>query len=83
MDKPRGLGFRDMKVAIRDLDLDAARAYVDSLPFFGTLSGTVAGSGQGKTLGRYGEAHYIAVSARDEIFVADTLNWRVQKYVKR
>jgi translocation and assembly module TamB len=45
VDKPRGLGFRDMQVTLRDLDLDAARAYVDSLPFFGTLSGTVAGSG--------------------------------------
>ena len=29
-----------MNVTLRDLDLDAARAYVDSLPFFGTLSGT-------------------------------------------
>jgi autotransporter translocation and assembly factor TamB len=45
VDKPRGLGFRDMQVSLRDLDLDAARAYVDSLPFFGTLSGTVAGAG--------------------------------------
>jgi translocation and assembly module TamB len=44
-DKRRGLGFRDLRVAIRDLDLDAARAYVDSLPFFGTLTGTIAGSG--------------------------------------
>lgn len=49
----------------------------------GKLLGTIEGSGQGKTLGKYGEAHYIAVSARDEIFVADTLNWRVQKYVRR
>jgi hypothetical protein len=27
-------------------------------------------------------AHYLAISPRDEIFVADTLNWRVQKYVR-
>ena len=49
------------------------------------LDGNVLGEcgGQGKTMGRYGEAHYIAVSARGEIFVTDTLNWRVQKYVKR
>ena len=49
------------------------------------LDGKVIGEtgGQGKTPGRYGEAHYIAVSARGEIFVTDTLNWRVQKYVKR
>ena len=44
-DRQRGLGFRDMRVRLREVDLDAARAYVDSLPFFGTLSGTVAGSG--------------------------------------
>ena len=40
-------------------------------------------AGQGKTPGRFGEAHYIAVSARGEVYVTDTLNWRVQKYVKR
>ncbi len=44
-DRKRGLGFRDMRVSLRNLDLDAARAYIDSLPFFGTLSGTVAGAG--------------------------------------
>ena len=44
-DRKRGLGFRDMRVTLRSLDLDAARAYVDSLPFFGTLSGTLAGAG--------------------------------------
>jgi len=49
------------------------------------LAGNVLGEcgGQGKTLGRFGEAHYLAVSACGEIYVADTLNWRVQKYVKR
>jgi hypothetical protein len=49
------------------------------------LDGNVLGEtgGQGKTMGRYGEAHYLAVSARGEIFVTDTLNWRVQKYVKK
>jgi hypothetical protein len=41
-----------------------------------------AGSRQGKTLGKYGEAHDIALRPRGGIFVADTLNWRVQKYVK-
>jgi translocation and assembly module TamB len=44
-DRKRGLGFRDMHVTLKDLDLDVARAYVDSLPFFGTLSGTLAGAG--------------------------------------
>jgi sugar lactone lactonase YvrE len=49
----------------------------------GKVVGTIPGGGQGKTTGKYGEAHYIAVSPRDEIFVADTLNWRVQKYVRK
>ncbi|MGI9040916.1 MAG: translocation/assembly module TamB domain-containing protein [Gemmatimonadales bacterium] len=44
-DKRRGLGFRNMRLALRNLDLDAVRGYVDSLPFFGVLTGTVAGSG--------------------------------------
>jgi len=44
-DRKRGLGFRDMRVTLKDLDLDAARAYVDSLPFYGTLSGTLSGAG--------------------------------------
>ena len=49
----------------------------------GKVVGAIAGGGPGKTTGKYGEAHYIAVSPRDEIFVADTLNWRVQKYVRQ
>ena len=49
----------------------------------GNVVGKIEGAGQGKALGKYGEAHYIAVSPRDEIFVADTLNWRVQKYVRK
>lgn len=52
------------------------------LDLAGNVVGVINGAGQGKTLGRYGEAHYIAVSPRDEIFVADTLNWRIQKYVR-
>jgi sugar lactone lactonase YvrE len=49
----------------------------------GNVLGVMADAGPGKTTGKYGEAHYIAVSPRDEIFVADTLNWRVQKYVRQ
>ena len=54
-----------------------------TLDLNGNVLGQMEGAGQGKTLGKYGEAHYIAVSPRGEVFVADTLNWRVQKYVKR
>jgi hypothetical protein len=37
----------------------------------------VAGK-QGKALGQFGEAHFIALSPKDEIYVADTLNWRAE-----
>lgn len=49
------------------------------------LDGNVLGAtgGQGKGPNRYGEAHYLALDAREDIYVADTLNWRVQKLVKR
>ena len=38
-DRRRGLGVRDMRLQLRDLDLDAVRPYLDTLPFFGTLTG--------------------------------------------
>ncbi len=41
-----------------------------------------ATGGQGKGPNRYGEAHYLALDAQDNIYVADTLNWNVQKLVK-
>ncbi|HWF10108.1 MAG TPA: peptidyl-alpha-hydroxyglycine alpha-amidating lyase family protein [Bryobacteraceae bacterium] len=37
----------------------------------------------GKGLGEFGEAHYVAVSPKDEIYVADTVNSAVQKFVKK
>ncbi|MBA2627063.1 MAG: hypothetical protein H0U85_03555, partial [Gemmatimonadales bacterium] len=44
-DKVRGLGVRSMNLTLANVDLDAVRAYVDTLPFFGTLSGSLQGSG--------------------------------------
>ena len=44
-DRRRGLGVRDMNVRLAELDLDAARRYLDSLPFYGTVTGKLAGSG--------------------------------------
>ena len=32
---------------------------------------------------QYGEAHFLALDAKEEIYVADTLNWRVQKLVRK
>jgi streptogramin lyase len=49
------------------------------------LNGNVLGvtGGQGKAPGQYGEAHYLAVNSNGDIYVADTLNWRVQKLVRK
>src|SRR3954464_15613002 len=44
-DKRRGLGVRDMNLRLNELDLDAARPYLDTLPFAGTVTGKLAGSG--------------------------------------
>jgi translocation and assembly module TamB len=44
-DKKRGLGARDMRLTLHDLDLDAVRPYLDTLPFYGTITGTLAGAG--------------------------------------
>ena len=46
--------------------------------------GNVLGAtgGQGKGPNRYGEAHFLALDRSENIYVADTLNWRVQKLVK-
>ena len=49
------------------------------------MSGRILGmtGTTGKAPGQYGEAHFIAVAPTGEIYVADTLNWRVQKYVRK
>jgi len=49
------------------------------------LNGKVLGvtGKQGKAVGQFGEAHFIALNAKGDIYVADTLNWRVQKFVKK
>ena len=49
------------------------------------LDGKVLGvtGQQGKAIGQFGEAYFLAVSAKGDILVADTLNWRVQKFVRK
>ena len=44
-DLRRGLGVRAMELAVRDLDLEDVRGYVDTLPFRGTITGPVRGEG--------------------------------------
>jgi sugar lactone lactonase YvrE len=49
------------------------------------LNGTVlAATGKpGTGLGEFGEAHYVAVSPRGDLYVADTVNRALQKFVPR
>ena len=49
-DRRQGFGVRDMQLQLKDLDLDAVRGYLDTLPFYGTLTGSVSGSGFLKAL---------------------------------
>ncbi len=37
----------------------------------------------GNGVGEFGEAHFIAVSPKGEIYVADSVNRAVQKFVKK
>ena len=48
-----------------------------------TLEGKVLGhiSSAGKTAGHVDYAHHIAVDSRDNVYVAEIKNWRVQKFV--
>jgi translocation and assembly module TamB len=39
------LGFREMDLTLRNVDLDLVRPYLDTLPFYGTLTGTLRGEG--------------------------------------
>ena len=44
----------------------------------------VAATGQpGKALGQFGEAHYLTLGPKGEIYVADTVNAVLHKFVKR
>ena len=49
------------------------------------LDGTVAGqiSSGGKVPGRVDFAHHIAVDSRENVYVSEIKNWRVQKFVRR
>jgi DNA-binding beta-propeller fold protein YncE len=37
----------------------------------------------GKGLGEFGEAHFVAASPKGEIYVADTVNGTLHKFVKK
>jgi hypothetical protein len=41
----RGLGFRDLALTLKNLNLDAVRPYLDTLPFHGKLTGRLGATG--------------------------------------
>lgn len=41
----RGLGFRGLDLALSNLDLEVVRAYLDTLPFYGRITGRLAADG--------------------------------------
>jgi sugar lactone lactonase YvrE len=51
------------------------------LDLTGKVLAAVGKTGTG--VGEFGEAHYVAVSPRGEIYVADSVNAKVQKFVQR
>ena len=49
----------------------------------GKVLAAVGKPGRGRAWGEFGEAHFVAVSPKDDIYVADTVNRAVQKFVKK
>ncbi len=45
VDNQRGLGMRDLDLTLRDVPLDVARPYLDTLPFRGPISGRITADG--------------------------------------
>jgi sugar lactone lactonase YvrE len=86
-----GKYVREMKFAGLPCSVDIGKQYVYMVNGFAgqvvrmDLSGKVlAALGRpGKGPGEFGEAHFIAVSPRDEIYVADSVNGALVKFVKK
>jgi DNA-binding beta-propeller fold protein YncE len=86
-----GAFIREMKYAGLPCSVDIGREYVYMVNGFAgqvlrmDLSGKVlAAVGRpGKGLGEFGEAHFIAVSPKQELYVADSVNGALVKFVKR
>ncbi len=49
------------------------------------IEGNIVGTfgAPGKLPGQFAYAHHLAVGRNEEIYVAEILNWRVQKFVKQ
>ena len=86
-----GTFVREMKYAGLPCSVDIGREFVYMVNGFAgqllrmDLSGKVlAATGKpGTALGEFGEAHFLAVSPKDELFVADSVNGALVKFVKR
>jgi DNA-binding beta-propeller fold protein YncE len=86
-----GTFVREMKYAGLPCAFDIGRQYVYMVNGFAgqvvrmDLAGKVLAvvGRPGKGLGEFGEAHFIAVSPKQELFVADSVNGALVKFVKR
>ena len=86
-----GKYLREMKYAGVPCAFEIGRDYVYMVNGFAAqvlrldLKGNVlAATGKpGKAAGEFGEAHFIAVSPKGELYVADSVNGNLQKYVSR
>jgi DNA-binding beta-propeller fold protein YncE len=86
-----GKFIKELKYAGLPCALDIGNQYIYMVNGFAgqvlrlDLNGTVlAATGKpGKGVGEFGEAHFIAVSPKGELYVADSVNSAVQKFVKR
>jgi DNA-binding beta-propeller fold protein YncE len=86
-----GKFVREVKYAGLPCGLDIGGQYIYMVNGFAgqllrlDLEGNVlAATGKpGKGLGEFGEAHFIAVSPKGEIYIADTVNSTLHKFVKR
>jgi len=87
----KGTYVREMKYAGLPCAMDIGRQYVYMVNGFAgqlvrmDLAGKVLAvvGRPGKGLGEFGEAHFIAVSPKKEIYVADSVNGALVKFVKQ
>ena len=86
-----GKYVREMKYAGLPCAFEIGREYVYMVNGFAAqvlrldLKGNVlAATGKsGKGVNEYGEAHFVAVSPKGELYVADSVNAYLQKYVRK
>jgi DNA-binding beta-propeller fold protein YncE len=86
-----GTFIREVKYAGLPCSLDIGRQYIYMVNGFAAqvlrldlMGNVLAATGRpGTGLGEFGEAHFIAVSPKDELYVADSVNGALVKFVKK